>query len=443
MPIKIPLKTMHTHTNTCQKNHPYLQNPCSNQTKHLKLRRTVQHRESKFQKHKQKKQNNRNYPKQLQNLKLFQNQKKKQKTTTQTIICLGIESTAHTFGASIIEHTYTKSNSHSKVQSKLKDKKTTILSNIKKTYTDPSSGMIPHKVSEHHVQNCHQIIQDALTKANKKISQITLISYSQSPGIGHMLRIGAAAARSLAILHTIPIIGVNHCVAHLEIGRHLTKAKDPILVYASGANTQIIAYMSGKYRVFGETLDMGIGNFLDTFARYANLGFPGGPKIDQLAEESKKKQIQTNNSTYIELPYCVKGMDLQFGGILTNLRQKLEKPKEYPIDDLCYSTQETVFAMLTEITERALAHCNKSEIILGGGVACNKRLQEMMHIMCQERGAKAYFIENQYYVDNAAMIAWLGILEYKSGKRMKITDCNILPYIRTDDVHIHWREEVK
>jgi glycoprotease/Kae1 family metallohydrolase len=368
------------------------------------------------------------------NLKL----KSQEKTTSKpiTIICLGIESTAHTFGASVIKHTYTnKKNPEQKNK-----QKTTILSNVKKTYTDPDSGMIPHKVSEHHVQNVQQIVQDALTKANISINQITLISYSQSPGIGHMLRIGAAAARSLAILHNKPIIGVNHSVAHLEIGRLLTKAKDPILVYASGANTQIIAYMSGKYRVFGETLDMGIGNFLDSFARYAKLGFPGGPKIDELAKQSKQKQDKLKKSIYIELPYCVKGMDLQFGGILTNLRQKLEKPKEYPIEDLCYSTQETVFAMLTEITERALAHCNKREVVLGGGVACNKRLQEMIAIMCQERGAKAYFIENEYYVDNAAMIAWLGVLEYKAGKRMNISDCTIEPYLRTDDIDVIWRK---
>jgi N6-L-threonylcarbamoyladenine synthase len=339
-------------------------------------------------------------------------------TELKPIICLGIESTAHTFGASVIIH----------------NEQTTILSNVKKNFTSPNGGMIPHKVSEHHVEHCHDIIQQALNQANVKITDITLIAYSQSPGIGHMLRVGAACARSLAIQYNIPIIGVNHCVAHLEITRLLTPAKDPILVYTSGANTQIIAYMSGKYRVFGETLDMGIGNFLDTFARYADLGFPGGPKIGELAEKSKK-----DKAAYIELPYCVKGMDLQFGGILTNLRQKLEQPQKYKLEDLCYSLQETVFAMVCEVTERALAHCQKNEVVLGGGVACNKRLQEMIRIMCEERGAKAYFLENQYYVDNAAMIAWLGIVEYTAGKRMKIKECNIEPYLRTDDVVVHWR----
>lgn len=332
-------------------------------------------------------------------------------------ICLGIESTAHTFGASVVFHDATTD-------------KTDILSNEKYSYTTDEEGMVPHKVSEKHTEMCNTIIQSALTKAQKKITDISLISFSQSPGIGHMLRIGASASRSLASIHKIPIIGVNHCVAHLEIGRLLTEADDPILTYTSGANTQIIAYMSGKYRVFGETLDTGIGNFLDTFARHAGLGFPGGPKIAELAEKS---------TNFIDLPYSVKGMDLNFGGLLTNLKQKYDSGK-YKLEDLCYSLQEVSFAMICEVTERALAHCQKKQVVLGGGVACNKRLQEMITIMCEERGAKAFFIENQYYVDNAAMIAWLGILEYTHGKETPLNECTIKPYIRTDDVEVHWRK---
>ncbi len=346
------------------------------------------------------------------NLALMQKHKNKGRfrvtMATKPIICLGIESTAHTFGASV-----------------MRDK--AILSNVKKSFTSLEGGMVPHKVSDHHVEHCASIIQEALHTANVKVQDLTLISFSQSPGIGHMLRVGAGCARALAILHNIPIIGVNHCVAHLEITGLLTPAKDPILLYASGANTQIIAFMEGKYRVFGETLDMGIGNFLDTFARYANLGFPGGPKIAELANQSQN---------YIELPYSVKGMDLHFGGMLTFLRQRLGVEE---LNDLCYSVQETAFAMLCEVTERALAHCNKTEVVLGGGVACNKRLQEMIRIMCEARGATLYTIPNEYYVDNAAMIAWLGILQYQAGEQLEIAQCDIQPYVRTDDITVTWR----
>ncbi len=325
-------------------------------------------------------------------------------------IILGIESTAHTFGIAITQC-----------------KK--VLCNISDSYTTEEGGMILFKVGEHHLKVFAELFEKALKKANVSVKDIDAIAYSQSPGLGPALRVGATFARTLHLLLKKQMIGVNHCIAHLEVGRVLLDAKDPILVYASGANTQIIAYDEHKYRIFGETLDIGIGNFLDSFGRYAGLGFPAGPKIDELAKK-------VNN--YIELPYNVKGMDLVFGGILTNLRQKLN---EYELYDLCYSAQETVFAMLMEVTERAIAHTGKKEILLGGGVACNSRLQEMAKILAKERGIKCYILENQYNVDNAAMIALTGALMLESGVSTSIAESVIKPYERTDEVVVSWREE--
>lgn len=330
------------------------------------------------------------------------------------MIILGIESTAHTFGIGII-------NSFRK--------KHTVLANVKDLYTTEKEGIIPAKVADHHVDVCDIVFKKALETAKIEKKDIDVIAFSQSPGLGHTLRIGAMFARSLAVTLNKPLVGVNHCIAHLEIGRLLTRAKDPILLYASGANTQVIAYEAGKYRIFGETLDIGVGNFLDTFARALGLGFPGGPKIEQLALKGKK---------YIELPYVVKGMDVSFGGILTNVQTKLTD-LQYTKEDLCYSTQETVFSMLVEVTERALAHTGKKEVLLGGGVACNKRLQKMVAVMCKERGAKSYCPENQFLVDNGAMIAWLGKLQYDMGMVLTIDKSHIEPYLRTDDVVVKWR----
>jgi len=288
-------------------------------------------------------------------------------------------------------------------------------------------GMIPAKVADHHIEVCSDVVKKALEIAGKSIKDVELIAYSRSPGVGHSLRVGAFAARTLSLLHDIPLMGVNHCIAHLEIGNMLTGCKDPVLLYASGANTQVIAFDAHKYRVFGETLDVGIGNFLDTFGRDMGLGFPAGPAIDKLAKEGK---------TYINLPYSVKGMDVSFAGMRTNLKQKIEK---FSKEDLCYSVQETVFAMLLEVSERAMAHCDKNELLLGGGVACNSRLKEMAQIMCEERGSKCFIPENQFLVDNAAMIAWTGLVMYNSGIRMKLEDSDIDPYERTDDVDVSWR----
>lgn len=333
-------------------------------------------------------------------------------------LCLGIESTAHTFGASVVSF------------------EGKVLSNERAMFmtAEGEGGMIPGEVAKHHRQHKDDVIRKALEKAGVSMKDITLVSFSQSPGLAPSLIVGMEAAKEISSANRIPIIGVNHCVAHLEIGNLATRSSDPVLLYASGVNTQVIAYDGGKYRIFGETLDTGIGNFLDSFARHAGLGFPGGPKLEKLALDSKMRK----DGKIIGLPYAVKGMDVSFGGLLTNLKQKFDSGK-YEIEDLAYSMQETAFAMLVEVSERAMAHTGKSELLLGGGVACNRRLQEMASIMCRERRAKLFVPENQFLIDNAAMIAWLGIIEHKAGIARNINEWNINPYERTDDVTVTWK----
>lgn len=324
-------------------------------------------------------------------------------------ICLGIESTAHTFGAGIITD------------------KGKVLANAMDSFKTEKGGLIPHELGVHHNEVKDKALKDALEKANIELKDIDLVSFSQGPGIAPALKVGLETARDISSKYKIPVVGVNHCIAHLEIGKLLTKAKDPVLMYTSGANTQVIAYESNKYRIFGETLDQGIGNFIDSFARYAGLGFPGGPKIEKLALQS---------SNYIELPYVVKGMDVSFSGILTDLKKKFDS-KKHKLEELCFSLQETAFAMMVEVSERAMAHTGKKELLLGGGVACNKRLQEMCRIMCEERNAKFFVPENQFLVDNAVMIAWQGILQKNSAVK-EHDGIDIKPYERTDDVKVNW-----
>lgn len=325
---------------------------------------------------------------------------------------LGIESTAHTFGVGIV-------------------KRGKVLSNSRKMYTTESGGIIPIDSAKHHRENSEEIYLKSLEEAGISEGEIDAIAFSQGPGLPPCLLEGIKFAKFLGKKLNKPLIPVNHCVAHLEIGK-ITGAKDPILLYCSGANTQIIAYSSGKYRIFGETMDIGVGNFIDNFARYAGLGFPGGPKVEKLALNSKN---------YISLPYSIKGMDVVLSGILTNLRQKLEK-KEYSLEDLSYSLQENVFAMLIEVSERALAHVGKKELVLGGGVACNFRLQEMAKIMCKERRIKFFVPSRDLLVDNGAMIAYLGEIMFKSGIKFSGEDAeklDIKPRERTDEVQVNWR----
>ena len=219
---------------------------------------------------------------------------------------IGIESTAHTFGIGIVN-------------------KGKVLCNVREMYTTESGGIIPMESAKHHAEIAEDVWKKALSEAKIEEKDITAIAFSKSPGLAPCLIEGMKFSKKKAQELNIPLIPVNHCVAHLEIGG-ITGAKDPVLLYASGANTQIIAYEAGKYRVFGETLDIGIGNFIDNFARHLGIGFPGGPKVQELAEKSNEKN-------YIELPYKLKGMDVAFSGILTKLKQMKESGK-YSDEDL-------------------------------------------------------------------------------------------------------------
>lgn len=328
-------------------------------------------------------------------------------------IILGIESTAHTFGVGVV-------------------KNGKILANVRDMYHTEKGGIVPLEAAKHHRENSEKIYSEALEKSGIKEKEIDAIAFSQGPGIPPCLLEGIKFAKKTAEKLNVPLVPVNHCIAHLEIGK-ITGAKNPVMLYASGANTQIIAYESGKYRIFGETLDIGIGNFIDNFAREMGIGFPGGPAIQKLAEGSKN---------YIELPYVVKGMDISLSGILTNLKQKFQS-KKYSIEDLAYSLQETVFAMLIETAERAIAHTGKKELLLGGGVSCNERLQEMCKKMCRERSAKFFVPSRDLLVDNGAMIAFLGEIMFKAGikfSKNKFDEIEIKPRQRTDEVEVKWKK---
>jgi len=320
------------------------------------------------------------------------------------IICIAIESTAHTFGAAIVT-------SEGK-----------ILSDVRDMYKSDTHGIIPHECAVHHRDVKDKVIKSALEAA--KANKIDLVSFSAAPGLPPCLRVGKDVALELGKEYKIPVIGVNHSIAHLTSGLLHTKAKDPIYLYLSGANTQIIAAIDKRFRIFGEGIDVALGNALDKFGRDIGLGFPAGPKVEELAKKG----------SYVELPYTVKGMDIALSGMVTKAAHLFKKGVSK--EDLCYSFQETAFAMVTEITERAMAHTRKKEVLLIGGVAANKRLCQMLNIMCDERGASFYSVPLKYAGDNASMIGWQGILEHKAGR--KDANPDIRPYERTDHVEIIW-----
>ncbi|MFH1229150.1 MAG: KEOPS complex N(6)-L-threonylcarbamoyladenine synthase Kae1, partial [Candidatus Aenigmatarchaeota archaeon] len=321
------------------------------------------------------------------------------------MIVLGIESTSHTFGIGIVD-----------------DKK--IIANEKSVYIPKKdSGIIPRDAAEHHSSVAMEVLSKSLGKID--IKDVDAIAFSEGPGLPQCLRVGAVFARALSLKLKKPLIPVNHCIAHIEIGKLTTKSKDPVVLYLSGGNTQVIAFTEGRYRVFGETQDIPIGNALDVLARGLELdlsAIPGGLAIENLAKKGK----------YIELPYVVKGMDLSFAGLATEAVRRYNKG--VMPEDIAYSFQETCFAMLTEVTERAVAHTDKEEVMLVGGVAANKRMQEMIRIMADERGAKVFIVPFEYAGDCGANIAWNGLLECKYGKSATIKESQIRQRWRVEEV---------
>ncbi|WP_332448517.1 bifunctional N(6)-L-threonylcarbamoyladenine synthase/serine/threonine protein kinase [Methanoculleus sp.] len=289
-------------------------------------------------------------------------------------------------------------------------------------YVPPKGGIHPREAAQHHASVMKEVVSRVLTGPER----IRAVAFSQGPGLGPSLRTVATAARALSIALGVPLVGVNHCVAHVEIGRWATGFSDPIVLYASGANTQVLGYLNGRYRIFGETLDIGLGNALDKFARSHDLPHPGGPIIEQLARQGD----------YIELPYTVKGMDLAFSGLVSAAQ---ESPAA--LEDVCFGLQETAFAMCVEVTERALAHAGKDEVLLVGGVGANARLQEMLRVMCEDRGAAFAVPERTYLGDNGAMIAYTGRIMLEHGVTLPLEESQIRPGFRADEVEVVWREE--
>ncbi|CDW81730.1 probable trna threonylcarbamoyladenosine biosynthesis protein osgep-like [Stylonychia lemnae] len=362
------------------------------------------------------------------------------------IISLGIEGSANKIGVGIV------------------DQEGNIYANPRYTFiTPPGTGFMPKETAEHHRLKVLTLIHQALEEAKMTLDKdITVISYTKGPGMAQPLSVGALVARTLSQLYKIPIIGVNHCIGHIEMGRVVTKSQNPTILYVSGGNTQVIAYSQNRYRIFGETLDIAVGNCLDRFARIIELSNDPSPgyNIEQMAKKGQN---------YIELPYVVKGMDVSFSGILTFIedlvtgkknsttkKQQQEKqkikvedgliaqtPLTYSKEDLCYSLQETLFSMLVETTERAMAHCNSNEVLLVGGVGCNVRLQEMMGIMTKERGGSVCAMDDRYCIDNGAMIAYAGLLEYQYTNRqsMPLSECTFTQRFRTDEVEVIWRND--
>jgi len=292
-------------------------------------------------------------------------------------------------------------------------------------YEPDSGGIHPREAAEHMSDAVPAVVERALEGCDHDIDAV---AFSRGPGLGPCLRIAGTAARAVSQRLDVPLVGVNHMVAHLEIGRHRSGFENPVCLNASGANAHVLAYRNGKYRMVGETMDTGVGNAIDKFTRHLGWSHPGGPKVESHARQGE----------YVELPYVVKGMDFSFSGITSAAKAAVDDGQ--PVEDVCRGLEETVFAMLTEVSERALSLTGRTELVLGGGVGQNDRLQRMLGEMCDQRGAELFVPEDRFLRDNAGMIAVLGAKMAAAGDTLAVEESSIDSDFRPDEVPVTWRD---
>ncbi len=318
-------------------------------------------------------------------------------------------------------------------------------------YQPDSGGIHPREASEHMHDAIPAVVGQILEHARETHDgpatepPVDAVAFSRGPGLGPCLRVVGTAARALSQVLEVPLVGVNHMVAHLEIGRHTSGFDSPVCLNASGANAHLLAYRNGRYRVLGETMDTGVGNSIDKFTRHVGWSHPGGPKVEEAAKDGE----------YVDLPYVVKGMDFSFSGIMSAAKQRYdgvsaskasggssdESDGGVPVEDVCYSLQENIFGMLTEVAERALSLTGSDELVLGGGVGHNARLREMLAEMCAQRGADFHAPEPRFLGDNAGMIAVLGAKMYAAGDTLALEESRVDPNFRPDQVPVTWRRD--
>ena len=293
-------------------------------------------------------------------------------------------------------------------------------------YQPESGGIHPREAAEHMREAIPTVVERVLDGTGRE--SIDAVAFSRGPGLGPCLRIAGTAARALALSLDVPLVGVNHMLAHAEIGRHQSNFDSPVCLNTSGANAHVLGFVGGRYRILGETMDTGIGNALDKFTRHLDWSHPGGPKVERAARDGN----------YTDLPYVVTGMDFSFSGIMSAAKEAVDDG--VPVEDVCCSLQETTFAMLTEVAERALALTGNTELVLGGGVGQNARLQAMLGEMCRARGAEFFAPEARFLQDNAGMIAVLGAKMAAAGDTIPVDSSRIDSGFRPDQVEVTWRE---
>ncbi len=262
-------------------------------------------------------------------------------------------------------------------------------------------GVIPEIAAREHLEAVNVVIEEAFKQANLKGEDITAFAGTVGPGLVGCLLVGLNATKSLALAYDKPFIGVNHLNAHLAANFIDTELEPPfIALLISGGHTQIIKVSSySDLEIIGETIDDAVGEAYDKVARLIGLPYPGGPKLDKLAQEG--------NPHAFKLPEAkVGGYDFSFSGLKTAVLRLVKSfdGKEMPVNDICASFQECVSSTLFKKVKRALEETGYKQVVLAGGVAANSEIRKKIFSL-KDDGYAVYAPIMKYCTDNASMVA--------------------------------------
>ena len=266
-------------------------------------------------------------------------------------------------------------------------------------------GVIPEIAAREHLDSINIVIEEAFNQAKETTGiepdGITAFAGTVGPGLVGCLLVGLNAAKALALTYDKPFIGVNHLNAHLCANYIDTNLKPPFMaLLVSGGHTQIIDVESySKQTILGETVDDAVGEAYDKVARLIGLPYPGGPKLDKLAQAGNPKAFQLPESK-------VDGFDFSFSGLKTAVLRLVKSfnNENIPTKDICASFQETVSSTLLHKFKKALSQSGYKQVVLAGGVAANSEIRKKIFSL-ENEGYKVYAPPMKYCTDNAAMVA--------------------------------------
>ncbi len=271
-------------------------------------------------------------------------------------------------------------------------------------------GVVPEIASRNHVENISPVMKEALKEANVKIDDVDGIACTYGPGLVGALLVGVSYAKALSYAANKPLIGVNHIQGHIA-ANYITykELKPPFLtLLISGGNTQLVLVKDyTEFEILGKTRDDAVGEAFDKIARVIGLGYPGGPKMDKLAQEG------TPN---IVLPKVhIDGLDFSFSGLKTAIINLHHKTPDINKADLAASFEKDVAEILLENTKKAVKETNINKIALAGGVSANSYIRKAFKELEEKENIKVYYPELKLCTDNAAMIASAGYYNFLKG----------------------------